>query len=210
MPIKVRMAHPVGWVAHAGAWWPGPCGDQDEHHARWETARGDGDIPDDASKAAYAAPIPADAACTRCGAPVPADASRSGGGSRTWDTPSGDLEPGCLFWGDWLPHQPSDDPGPMACPTWKNSDGTIRSRGWTNCTGRHLHCVLPNGIHWDIDARASNCTLPDDTLHRCWVRVGDPETGDVHVDKDGYSCAAGAGSIAAGDYHGFLHHGTLT
>lgn len=69
---------------------------------------------------------------------------------------------------------------------------------------------LPNGNDWMVDSRASNCTLPNDDIHKCWVRHGDPKTGNVHVDKNGVTCSAGAGSIASGNYHGFLHNGYLT
>jgi len=47
-------------------------------------------------------------------------------------------------------------------------------------------------------------------VHRCWVRHGRPEDGTLHVDKNGVTCAAGAGSIVAGNFHGFLHGGFLT
>lgn len=73
--------------------------------------------------------------------------------------------------------------------------------------GRSLVCVLPNGHHWHIDSRASNCGRPDDDEHRCWVRHGEPPA--IHVDKNGNTCPAGAGSIQSGDWHGFLHHGVL-
>lgn len=82
--------------------------------------------------------------------------------------------------------------------------------GWSNCDGKHLHVVLPEGTHWDVDSRANNCTMRDDTVHRCWVRHGDPTKGEpVHVDKQGVTCHAGAGSIVVPGYHGFLHHGQL-
>lgn len=93
--------------------------------------------------------------------------------------------------------------------------------GWTNCDGNHLHCVLPGGHHWDIDGRASNCTMKEDTTHRCWVRHGNPaamlpvgpegvrRNGVIHVDKNGATCHAGAGSIMVPEFHGFLHHGML-
>lgn len=150
-------------------------------------------------------------ACEKCGAffELKQDHSHSAGMHTVYDTPSGKLEPGNLFWAEWLPHK-EIAPGVFECTTWKNSDGTIRSRGWTNCTGRHLYAVLPNGQHWDIDSRASNCTLPDDTEHRCWIRTGNPETEKVSAGKQGYTCSAGAGSIAAGDYHGFLTDGRFT
>lgn len=87
-------------------------------------------------------------------------------------------------------------------------------------------CVrLPNGSDWLVDQEASNCNktqwrpTPENPksrvwsgrTHYCWVRHGDPRTGDVHVDKGkrGESCDAGAGSILSGSYHGFLHHGHI-
>lgn len=131
-------------------------------------------------------------ACTACGEPIPWDSGEVYGGSgntRVYDTPSGRLEPGCLFWVD------------------QHSDHPCYAR-WENCDGQHLHGVLPNGRYWDIDSRAGNCGSPDDRQHRCWVRHGEPPA--VHVDKAGLTCTAGAGSIVGGDYHGFLHHGTFT
>lgn len=74
--------------------------------------------------------------------------------------------------------------------------------------GLSLCVTLPNGHDWYIDGRASNCTLPDDNEHHCWVRHGTPP--NVTVDKNGRTCAAGAGSILAGSYHGFLQNGELT
>lgn len=79
----------------------------------------------------------------------------------------------------------------------------------TGADGRSLFVKCPDGHLWCIDARASNCTLPDDKAHKCWVRHGRPEDGDLHVDKNGVTCAAGAGSIDTGKWHGFLHHGGL-
>ncbi|BCH11921.1 hypothetical protein MesoLj131c_61790 [Mesorhizobium sp. 131-3-5] len=74
---------------------------------------------------------------------------------------------------------------------------------------RSLVVRLPGNRDWQIDSRASNCTMPDDNEHFCWVRHGSPEDGTLHVDKNGHTCAAGAGSIAVPDFHGFLHHGVL-
>lgn len=74
-------------------------------------------------------------------------------------------------------------------------------------------CKIPFGgsrgfVHWYLDSRASNCTMPNDDDHRCWCRHG--TIGEiVHVDKVGNTCAAGAGSIAVDGFHGFLHHGEL-
>lgn len=53
-----------------------------------------------------------------------------------------------------------------------------------------------------------NCTMPYDYEHRCWVRHGEPPA--ITVDKQGHTCAAGAGSIQCGSYHGFLEDGALT
>lgn len=75
--------------------------------------------------------------------------------------------------------------------------------GWT------IVCRLPEGHNWNIDSRASNCTMPTDTVHRCWVRHG--TIGDkLTVDKSGVTCRAGAGSINVdGIWHGFLKNGRL-
>lgn len=80
---------------------------------------------------------------------------------------------------------------------------------WVGEDGRIL-CVKTPGGDWIIDSRASNCTMKDDMAHRCWVRHGKPEDGTLHVDKNGKTCSAGAGSIVCGSYHGFLHNGHLT
>lgn len=73
--------------------------------------------------------------------------------------------------------------------------------------GRSLCVVLPNGHEWMIDGRASNCTKPQDREHRCWVRHGEPPV--LTVDKNGNTCAAGAGSIGVPGWHGFLRNGVL-
>lgn len=73
--------------------------------------------------------------------------------------------------------------------------------------GRTL-CVLTPGGEWTIDSKASNCTKPDDLVHKCWVRHG--IAPNITVDKNGNTCAAGAGSIMCGTYHGFLQNGELT
>lgn len=79
---------------------------------------------------------------------------------------------------------------------------------WKGADGRCLAVILPNGREWMIDAEASNCTRKGDRTHKCWVRHGEPP--NITVDKDGETCKAGAGSIMAGDYHGFLRDGVLT
>lgn len=73
--------------------------------------------------------------------------------------------------------------------------------------GRCLMVRTPGG-DWCIDSRANNCGLPDDNVHRCWIRHGVPPK--ITVDKNGLTCNAGQGSIQSGDYHGFLQDGYLT
>ena len=101
------------------------------------------------------------------------------GAWKVWDTPSGKLEPGCMYWND---------------------------NGYYDTP--HLQVICPNGQGWDIDSRASNCTLPNDNEHKCWIRHGEPP--NITVDKNGKTCSAGAGSIQAGNYHGFLINGEFT
>jgi hypothetical protein len=60
------------------------------------------------------------------------------------------------------------------------------------------------------DEKASNCTLPQDGEHKCWVRHGDARKDECHVDKIGLTCAAGAGSFVTRDWHGFIHHNHVT
>ena len=81
---------------------------------------------------------------------------------------------------------------------------------WDNCQDPrgHLNVVCPGGRIWDIDSRASNCKWKEDRSHRCWIKHG--EAPMLTVDKAGKTCAAGAGSIVAGSYHGFLQNGALT
>lgn len=78
---------------------------------------------------------------------------------------------------------------------------------WAPVDGINLVVKTPGG-DWYVDGRCSNCTMPEDDTHRCWVRHGTPP--NVTVDKNGKTCAAGAGSIQVGAYHGFLQNGELT
>lgn len=99
------------------------------------------------------------------------------------------------------PFAPSAEPGAMWNAWWmpfsRGIDGII------------LMVRCPNGHDWNVDSEASNCTRKGEP-HQCWVRHGDPRGCQVTVDKNGDTCAAGAGSILAGDYHGFLQAGILT
>lgn len=75
------------------------------------------------------------------------------------------------------------------------------------------HCIsikLPGGTEWCVDSQANNCTMKEDhgqRQHHCWIVRGTPP--NLTVTKDGPTCAAGAGSIAAPGYHGFLRDGWL-
>jgi hypothetical protein len=89
-------------------------------------------------------------------------------------------------------------PGALWFAPWKKRFGF---------DGKALYCRLPGGHDWFIDGRCSNCTLPNDTQHRCWVRHGEPPY--ITVDKNGNTCSAGAGSIIVPNWHGFLRQGYL-
>lgn len=92
-------------------------------------------------------------------------------------------------------------PGAMWYATWLE-----KYPAWDNQTGPPL-CVMTPGGEWNIDSRAHNCSRPLDKLHRCWVRRG--LAPDITVDKFGNTCDAGAGSILAGTWHGYLIAGEL-
>lgn len=103
-----------------------------------------------------------------------------------------------------------------ACPPGALWIATWLEGHYPSPDGQIVMCKTPGG-DWCIDSTANNCTNPDDKVHNCWIRHGDPtdpqgtKTGvKFHVDKSGNTCSAGAGSIQCNDYHGFLHHGMLT
>ena len=131
--------------------------------------------------------------CDKCGIDAGREGLRRSLSTRdVYDKESGKPEPGDLFYRDM---------------TAGKGKGCLYHV--SGCDGMHLYAVLPNGRHWDIDGRATNCTRPDDDVHRCWVRQGEPP--NVTAGKDGGdTCSAGAGSIASGDYHGFLRNGSFT
>lgn len=129
--------------------------------------------------------------CDHCDELVPEGAKRQVFRKRRYNTKSGLPEPGDLYYIDWYGK--------------KDGGGCVFH---SNCNGSHLFAILPNGQEWDIDGRASNCTMPKDRVHRCWVQKGKPP--NVTVSKDGNTCKAGGGSIASGDYHGFLRNGSFT
>jgi len=129
--------------------------------------------------------------CDHCGTKAPAELHQQVFRKRRYNTKSGNPEPGDLYWATWY--------------TTQVGTGCVFH---DNCNGHHLFAVLPNGDLWDIDGRASNCTMKEDRVHRCWVRQGDPP--NIDVSKRGNTCKAGGGSIVSGNYHGFLRNGTFT
>lgn len=132
--------------------------------------------------------------CSKCRIPFPDEVVRQVFTERLYDTPSGTPEPGDLYWANWTHWGYMDKD---CCIYWDNCNDP---RG-------HLYCILPNGHTWDIFSRCSNCTLPQDRQHRCWVLHEGPP---LYVDKNGLTCSAGGGSIAVPGYHGFLANGELT
>lgn len=96
-------------------------------------------------------------------------------------------------------------PGAMWFADWMQSASPELFRG---SDGHTLIVKLPNGNEWCVDGPSSNCTKPDDHVHKCWVRHGAPPL--ITVDKNGNTCEAGAGSIQSGNYHGFLRNGEFT
>jgi hypothetical protein len=84
------------------------------------------------------------------------------------------------------------------------------SSAYEDCLGADGLAVfwLPGGHTWLIDGHSSNCPVPNETKHRCWVRHG--TVGDkLTVDKAGLTCKAGAGSISVEGWHGYLRKGQL-
>lgn len=97
--------------------------------------------------------------------------------------------PGASYYADWL------------------SD--IMKSEWDNWhDGAPLTIQMPNNDSWMPESRASNCTMPEDKLHRCWCLHG--EFPKLTADKNGLTCNAGAGSILSRGWHGFLTNGVLS
>lgn len=109
-----------------------------------------------------------------------------------------------------------DDPAAAPLPIEDMPPGAMwnawwfaNHKSWVGPDGMSLMVRCPDGHDWAVDGQASNCTMPNDDVHKCWVRHGDPRKGEVHVDKKGLTCKAGAGSIQTGKWHGFLHNSVL-
>lgn len=101
--------------------------------------------------------------------------------------------PGQALWSQYAPAA-DGKPHPSHCE-------------WDDCDGWHLFVCLPTGVMVDLTRRASNCDQKTDRTHRCWVVHQKDDV--LHVDKNGRTCGAGAGSILVGEWHGFLHNGHL-
>src|ERR1044072_2413872 len=81
---------------------------------------------------------------------------------------------------------------------------------WKGSDGIALVVKMPQGGEWVVDSRCSNCTLPNDNVHKCWIRHGNPRKPEtLLVDKNGVTCKAGGGSIQMTNWHGFLRFGFL-
>jgi hypothetical protein len=199
--MKTRFIHLIGTRAYQRIYWstdedkcPNCCGTGQPGFHNAQMLITQSDMPHDHELGGNTEDYPEESwptVCQHCGKPAPPDHERQIFRKSIYNTTSGDPEPGDMF------YRKMHEPGEKCI-----------SSGWTNCDGQHLYVVLPNGNHWDVDSRASNCTLKEETTHRCWCRHGEPP--NVHVDKNGNTCAAGAGSILSGNYHGFLHNGELT
>lgn len=115
-------------------------------------------------------------------------------------TDTGELR--VLHKGAPAPDAPAAEPG----ATW---DAWWLPDVYRGDDGICLMVRCPDGHDWMVDSRASNCGLPNDNEHHCWVRHGDPRECRVTVDKNGRTCNAGAGSIGTPNWHGFLRAGQL-
>ncbi len=113
--------------------------------------------------------------------------------------------------GEYVLHQnaPAPELGIESAPPGASWNAWWMPSAWRRTDGMYLMVRLPNGHDWAVDSEASNCTRKGES-HECWCRHGDPRLAHVTVDKNGDTCAAGAGSIQGGDYHGFLRDGLLT
>lgn len=151
--------------------------------------------------------------CFRCGQPFHADGQ--------WLVDTEQLYEGAP---DEKRYTLRDAPiGAMWDAHWYRNAANDLNNPYTGPDGLSLVVKTPGG-DWLVDGEASNCkktqygpTLADPKgvwwlgrTHYCWIRHGDPHTGNVHVDKNGETCKAGAGSIQIGGWHGYLDHGYLT
>lgn len=79
----------------------------------------------------------------------------------------------------------------------------LRDFGYVGADGIALTVVLPDNTHWHVDSRANNCAFPNDNVHKCWSRTGDPRACNIVVGR-GPPGENGGGSIQSPGYHGLL------
>ena len=105
--------------------------------------------------------------------------------------------PGAMWYADWMTEKLD-----------KSKVGNM----WRGPDDRCLVVKCPDGHNWMIDDQASNCTMKEDKIHKCWVRHGVPPqiTVDKITNGDDRTCNAGAGSIQTPKWHGFLTNGILS
>jgi len=207
MPYKCFMVEPTGLhIVEASVSWPGclksPWKDG-QHSATREVMRGtEGEVEASANDSARWEPF--DAICEHCGAGTGLLRPQTIGSGSFWKrVDTGEVKRrisefgvGAMWFATWYDMRPTT-------PGEKPKFGL----DWENMFEPPLMVATPGG-DWNIDSRASNCTMPNDRTHRCWIRHG--TAPNITVDKAGVTCAAGAGSIQAGKYHGFLRNGQLT
>lgn len=128
--------------------------------------------------------------CVHCEQRAPDYAVRSVKPGTVYNTRSGHLEPGNLYWNTDLPED----------------------YFWNDHRGPHLCVVAPNGFRWILDSRAQNCRRPGNHTHRCWPWYGDPELGNITVLYDKRSCipAATPPLVSLGNWTGTLLDGNMT
>jgi len=111
---------------------------------------------------------------------------------------------GAMWWCTWIDEYGYNSYRPNGVPDeWRSRPRCYQP----GPDGKYLAVQTPGGT-WVVDSRCSNCALPNDNVHNCWIRHGEPPI--ITVDKAGLTCAAGAGSIQCGNYHGFLTRGILS
>lgn len=126
--------------------------------------------------------------CDSCGVPAPRNAAKRVKPTSLYNTPTGGLEPGSLY---WCTNYPDD-------------------YFWDNHKGPYLGLVAPNGFHWIIDSRAKNCKSPMDQRHRCWRWIGDPEVGNITIVQDHTTCSPDPlPVIRLGSWSGRVEDGTF-
>ena len=125
---------------------------------------------------------------------------------------------GAMWFAPWMsniPEYTGPDGRTLTVRLPGGHDWIVDSRA-NNCDSPCAHCGKPYHAHAGGLCRALEAGevydrerhyYRDARPHKCWVRHGEPP--NVHVDKNGVTCNAGAGSIAYPGFHGFLHNGHI-